>query len=442
MPRSARVLSAAQIKELAKKEGEYSVGGVSGLKLLVRKAQDGSLSVAWVLRKQGKDGFKVSLGAYPLISLKAARDAAEEVLRKAHTGMNPVEEKRLKAHTVKAHAEKKAREKLDGLTVEDLSQEFFDWREARGDWKDPAETRRRHEMRWRRHILLRGGKIIVSRATPDDIAELLRPIWCDYRTTADKLLPLLRSFFGWAVAVRKVRDPGLANPCAREGIEPLLPAERMRKALEHYPFLEPDQMPPFMAAIHRVPHVSARALEFAVLTCSRSQNVRNMRWSELNAKGTVWTIAAENMKITANGQHIVPLSRQAQEILKAQRVYCQYLGSDYVFPSPRNGKPYCVTGMNNVIRDTHADELAAGREGWIDREMSKEKGEPVMAVQHAISRASFETWAHLHGEESRIIDLCLHHNVDAKLQSAYDRDKSLEAKRALLQRWADFCLPK
>lgn len=441
MPRSARVLSAAQVKELAKRSGEYSVGGVAGLKLVVRPTGDGGLSAGWILRKQGKDGFKVSLGAYPLISLKAARDAGEELLSKAQTGINPAEERRLKAHEVKAHAAKEAREKLHGLTLGDLSTEFFDWREARGDWKDPAETRRRHEMRWRKHILPRGGKIVVSTATPDDIAELLRPIWCEYRTTADKLLPLLRSFFGWAVAVRKVRDPGLANPCALEGIEPLLPAERMRKPLEHFPFLEPDQVPPFMAAVHRVPHVSARALEFAVLTCSRSQNVRMMKWGELNADGTVWTIAAENMKTTANGQHIVPLSTQARAIIEAQRVYCQYIGSEYVFPSPRNGKPYCVSGLNNVIRDTHKIELLAGREGWIDREMTKEKGAPVMAVQHAISRASFETWAHLHGEDARIIDLCLHHNVDVRLQSAYDRDKSLEAKRALLQRWADFCLP-
>lgn len=440
MPRVGRVLSAAQVKELSKKVGEHSVGGVAGLLLSVRASSAGGFSASWVLRKQGADGFRIGLGSFPEVSLKAAREKAAEI-RAEYTvrGQNPAEIRREIAKRVVEQKEREALEASNALTIGDLYEEFFDWKEKRGDWKDSSEARRRHEMRFRKHILPLGSSVPVSSATADDVARIFMPIWCDYRTTADKLLPIVRMFFAWATYVRKVRDGSLANPADRDGLAPLLPSDKARKPVEHFPFLEPDQLPPFMAAIRKDPTVAARCLEVAILTCSRSANIRAMRWDELSDDLSTWTISAEDMKVTANGQHIVPLSRQAQEIIQSMRVFVQYLGSPYVFPSPRDGKPYSVAGLNRVIRVSHKKELLAGREGWIDREQSKKEGKPVIAVQHAISRATFETWAHGRREDERIIALCLHHDIDTKLKSAYDRDKSLDEKRALLQRWADFC---
>lgn len=94
------------------------------------------------------------------------------------------------------------------------------------------------------------------------------------------------------------------------------------------------------------------------------------------------------------------------------------------------------------MKHLHEKELKAGREGWIDRKRSEEEGRPIIAVPHAIARASFETWAQSLRKDARTISLCLHHTVDARLKSAYDWDASIELKRKLLQEWADFCLPE
>jgi len=98
--------------------------------------------------------------------------------------------------------------------------------------------------------------------------------------------------------------------------------------------------------------------------------------------------------------------------------------------------------LNTVIKDLHAIEIKAGREGWIDRKQTKKTGNPVIAVQHAISRATFESWAHSVHADSRAIQLILHHDIDPRLGSAYDRDGSIDDKRILLQRWANFCYSK
>lgn len=431
MPRKARLMSALELKEKAETPGEYSVGGVSGLFLVVRKSPTGALWTSWMLRRQGVNSFKLGLGSYPDISLREARELAAEALQKARAGADLVEEKRA---AVAEHRARKRRKPKP--TIATALPQYLAWKEERGEWKNAAETRRRVELRIRKHIIPHAGEILVETATPDDIAKLMRPIWIDLHSTCNKILPVLRGFFTWAVTVAKIRPAEALNPADGRMLTPLLPAQKKRKKLVHFPFLEPDQVPGFMAALHAKGEdtVGARLAEFAILTCSRSANVRFARWDQIDMENRVWTIDAEEMKITANGQHIVPLSRQAMKILERQR--------QYVFPG-RTGRGWLSDATaGNVVKFLHAKEVEAGREGWIDRKRSEEEGRPIIAVPHAIARASFETWAQSLRKDARTIALCLHHTVDARLKSAYDRDSSLELKRKLLQEWADFCLPE
>lgn len=438
MPRKARLMSALELKEKAETPGEYSVGGVSGLFLVVRKSPTGALWTSWMLRRQGVNSFKLGLGSYPDISLREARELAAEALQKARAGADLVEEKRT------AVAEHKARKRQKPKpTIATALPQYLAWKEERGDWKNAAETRRRVELRIRKHIIPNAGEILVETATPDDIAKLMQPIWIELHST-NKIMPVLRGFFTWAATVAKIRPAEALNPADGRLLTPLLPAQKKRKKLVHFPFLEPDQVPGFMAALHAKGEdtVGARLAEFAILTCSRSANVRFARWDQIDMEKGVWTIDAEEMKITANGQHIVPLSRQAMKILERQRHEAQYLGGQYVFPG-RTGRGWLSDATaGNVVKHLHEKELKAGREGWIDRKRSEEEGRPIIAVPHAIARASFETWAQSLRKDARTISLCLHHTVDARLKSAYDRDASIELKRKLLQEWADFCLPE
>lgn len=373
------------------------------------------------------------------MSVDEARQKAMKLLAQ-HGDSNLVQVKREeKRERRKSQKEKNNNEP----TIADLIQQWLDWKELRGEWKNSLEARYKAEQRLARHVLPRGGNIVVADATPDDIAELLRPIWLELPATADILLELLKNFFMWAAAVAKVRDPQKVNPALWEYLKPLLPSKKIRRPEIHFPYLEPDQLPWFFRALVERIGVSARCTEFAILTCVRSSNARFARWEQFDLEKRLWTIDVEDMKVTANGQHIVPLSDQAMAIIEERQKFRCAEDGGWVFPSPRRHKAALGnTALNTVIKDLHAIEIKAGREGWIDRKQTKKTGTPVIAVQHAISRATFESWAHSVHADSRAIQLILHHDIDPRLGSAYDRDESIEDKRILLQRWANFCYSK
>nr|WP_258181218.1 tyrosine-type recombinase/integrase [Burkholderia multivorans] len=92
--------------------------------------------------------------------------------------------------------------------------------------------------------------------------------------------------------------------------------------------------------------VSARCLEFAILTAARSGEARGARWSEIDLKRGIWSIPAERMK--AKKEHRVPLSSAAIELLKAIE---RNEDQDLVFPSPRS---------RGVLSDMALLELIAG----------------------------------------------------------------------------------
>ncbi len=90
--------------------------------------------------------------------------------------------------------------------------------------------------------------------------------------------------------------------------------------------------------------VSARALEFAVLTAGRSGEVYGARWPEIDLGGKVWIIPAMRMK--AAREHRLPLSNRALAILEE---LAEVKISEFVFPGRRRGKPLSHVAMAKVM---------------------------------------------------------------------------------------------
>lgn len=434
MGRTVKAKTQKELEAAIRQEGVFAVGGVTGLVARVREGKRGR-SVTWYLRIQGKRAQKVQIGTYPTLGLQEARERARKILAEVEAGANAVHARRQRKEAER-HAE--AAKALEEMTVSELLPEWFAFKAEKGAWKNPEEFVKKEGRRLELNVpgLL---SMPVSAIKLDDVAEALRPIWCSKSATANRVQTLLHGFFQWAMTSKKVLPIGL-NPADGRMIAEMLPAASRRKEEVSFPFLEPDQMPPFMAALRAMEGTAARCTEFGILTCSRSSNVRSMRWDQLNADMTLWTIDAEEMKVTRNGQHKVPLSTYARRIVKEQ-FESPWKDSTYVFPSPINTESTLSNAaMNAVIKRLDAAEQAAGREGWIDREQTRRLKCRRVAVQHAIARASFETWAHETRQDERAIQLCLHHDIDPTLHSAYSRDKGLERKRKLLESWGAFCL--
>lgn len=187
---------------------------------------------------------------------------------------------------------------------------------------------------------------------------------------------------------------------------------RERGQLRALPYKE---APAFMQLLRAADGVSARCLEFTVLTAARTSESLLAEWSEFDLDAATWEVPAKKMK--AKEAHRVPLSARAVEIVQAM----QGLDERYVFPSPmpgRKGMP-----MSNMAMLVTLDRLAYRNRTTV----------------HGLARATFSTWANETGAgRPDVIEACLAHEESNKVRAAYMRAKFNDERRALLQAWSEY----
>ncbi|WP_246251682.1 tyrosine-type recombinase/integrase [Ancylobacter pratisalsi] len=105
--------------------------------------------------------------------------------------------------------------------------------------------------------------------------------------------------------------------------------------------------------------VSARALDFLILTAARSGEVREVPWGELDLIAKVWTVPAVKMK--AGRKHRVPLSSRAVQIV-AEMVEnrSEVVEGSYVFPGAKHGKPLSVMALDMPLRRLKSSDTVHG----------------------------------------------------------------------------------
>lgn len=412
----------------------YGVKGAEGLRLRIAAGKRG-VSAVWILKYKGKalgGERSFGLGAYPAVSLKAARVKAAEYMALCRQGIDPRE--RRDAGTA-------AEQESPAETVGALMGEWLDYKLAHGDWKN--DKRRRQEGgRMERHALPQLGGRPVDAVTPADVVDVLRPIW--NTPTGEKVAINLKGFFQWVVTVKRLRQD---NPATSAQVEVAsrgtLPKKQRSK--RGHPFLLPEKMPGLMAAIVTHYGDSYAALALNILTAQRSGEMGALRWdwiTELDG-GPALVFPAKEMKKEENGTNKVPLSAQAVDVLRRQRqaLEARGYGGPLVFPG-NTGRGVSSDSLRQSLIQLHMEAMAAGGKGYIDEAQSIEAGRPVRVDVHGVSRASFETWAREHHRElGAAIDLCLHHKIDPRYEAAYNRYEYMKERRQLLQGWADYLLP-
>ena len=380
------MLSATFVRN-ANRPGRYGDGrGGLGLGLLVRPALRGGLNKSWTqsVRIDGRP-TSLGLGRYPVVTLAMARERALENARAIAQGRDP----RRSGKAVPTFAE--ALETVIGIHAP--------------NWKDRAGSERQWRTSLATYALPRLGAKTVDAVTSADVMAVLLPIWSTKRVTAGRVRQRIGAVMKWAVAQGLRAD----NP-AGDAISAALPrtaaVQRHQRALPHAEV---------RAALARVRDCDASrsirlAFEFLVLTATRSGEVRNARWEEIDRDGAVWTIPAERMK---NGrEHRVPLSDRALEVLDEATELA--VAGGWVFPSPRGG----------AIPQRHLSELT--RTLGID------------AVPHGF-RSSFRDWAAECTDAPReVCELALAHVSGDRVEAAYRRSDLFDRRRALMADWAAY----
>lgn len=329
---------------------------------------------------------EMGLGPYPTVTLAEARQKAADARVQVSRGINPLETKRLsEAPKFGPYALKLIEERGKG-------------------WRNP-----KHRAQWR-STLEAYCKPIWTTALPDvntdGVLRCLRPIWTEKPETASRVRGRIEAVLNAAKAngLRTGENPALW----RGHLDQLL-ARRKKLSRGHHKALPYREVPDFMARLAASPGVSARALELAILTASRTSEVLLATWPEFD--GDLWTVPAARMK--ANREHRVPLTPAVLGLVASMRE----LGSPYVFPGRLHGKPLSNMALDMTLRRLGVDVTAHG------------------------FRSSFRDWA---GDcttyPREVIEAALAHLVGDKAEQAYRRGDALEKRRALMMDWEKYSL--
>ena len=285
-----RPLTAAFVARV-KTPGRYGDGGHGGLGLYLRvhRMTSGRVSRSWGQRiRVGGKPTNLGLGSYPVVTLKEAREKALENRRSIHWGHDP---RAARVPTFEAAVEKVMA--IHSPTWKNPSRIAGQWRQTLRDYAHPRIGRKR-----------------VSEVATADVLDILKPIWSSKPAAARVVRQRIGAVMKWAVAKGYRSD----NP-AGDAIAAALP--RNGNATRHHQALPHGEVSAALAKVRNSgSHAGVRlALEFMVLTATRSNEVRGATWDEFDHD--VWTIPASRMK--AKREHRVPLSRRALEILEEAR---------------------------------------------------------------------------------------------------------------------------
>ena len=369
-------LTDIQIKHLKPKDKKYSVSDGRGLVLEVRP----NGAKYWIVRFWVKSKEKRKhLGSYPEMSTKEARIKAAE----AKTGIFEPQSGK--------------------LTFGEITAEWFEKRMA-GKAKRYIDVTK---MRLRNYILPEFENFALNEITSGMILKLCRKLE-DRGTieTAARVKTLIGQIFRYAIATdRAENDPTVALQNAL--------ASRQHKHMAA--LTKPTDIAILMKNINAYPRAIVRcALKLSALTFCRPGEIRQAEWAEIDFDNREWRIPAEKMKMKR--VHIVPLSKQAVEVLRwLQPVTGR---NKWLFPSARNnGKPM----SDNTVR------IALRSMGYTNDDMTA----------HGF-RAMASTRLNEMGWPPDVIERQLAHVEGNSVRAAYNHAEYLDERRKMMQFWADY----
>jgi integrase len=238
---------------------------------------------------------------------------------------------------------------------------------------------------------------------------VLQPIWVTKNETASRLRGRVESILDWAkVSGLRVGE----NPARWSGhLDQLLAAPSKVKKRGHHSALPYGEIGPFFGLLRANETVSARLLEFTILTATRTGDSLHAVWPEFDLSVPVWIVPADRTK--ARREHRVPLSSTVVSLLRALPTFG---GSGFVFEGVKEGKPLSNMAMLKLLERMKRDDLTT----------------------HGF-RSTFRDWAaECTAFPNEVAEMALAHAIRDKTESAYRRGDLLDKRRELMQAWADY----
>lgn len=397
-------LTDIKVRSAKPQEKEYTLVDGDGMFLLIHP--NGSKYWRFRFRFGGKQHL-MAFGVYPETSLADARQKREEARKLVAAGIDPREHKR----AVKEEQTKEA------ITFESVARE---WHAANKKWTEEHSRR-------------------VLKSLEDNMFPAIGKRSIDSFSARDLLVPIkvVEATGRLEVASRlQQRTNAIMRYAVQSGLIDYNPAQEMAGAVAssnrvHRPALELKRLPELL---HRIDSYTGRpltrlAVELTLLIFIRSSELRFARWSEIDFERAMWTIPAEReaiegVKHSQRGSkmrtpHLVPLSRQALEILKQVH---KFSGErDFVFVGDHNPrKPMSENTVNKALRvmgyDTKVEVCGHGFR--------------TMACSSLIESGLWSRDA---------VERQMSHMERNSVRAAYiHKAEHLDERKLMLQWWADF----
>ena len=365
----------------------YKVSDEKGLYLLVKP--NGARLWRYKYRHAGIEKL-LAIGRYPDVSLREARDRRDDARKLVANHVDPSLKKRIgregRANTFAAVGE-------EWLETKRVSLSASTWQRDRDQLVKIVGP-------------YLGKRPIAEIEAPELLAVLKRLEKKGLHDTAHRVRAVCGRVFRYAIATgRASRDISgdLKGALAAKGTKSYAaitdPARvgQLVRAIEDY-----DGQATTHAALKLAPYVFVRPGE-----------LRAAEWSEFDLDRSEWRIPAERMKMRE--AHIVPLARQALEILR--EVHKRTGEGRFVFPAiGKRERPLSENTLNAALR----------RLGYAKDEMTA----------HGF-RSIASTLLNEQGWHPDLIELQLAHKERNKVRAAYNRAQRLEERRKMMQAWAD-----
>src|SRR6266851_1390928 len=361
-----------------------------GLYLLVNP--DGGKYWRLKYRFGGKEKL-LALGVYPEVRGAEAREKRDDAKRILKAGSDPSEVRK---------AQKRATVIATSNTFESIAREWIEQQRNRWTSDHAARVLDSIESEVFPHL---GGRPISTITAPELLAVLRKVESRGALETAQRVLQRSDSIFRYAVATgRAERSPAGDLRGALKA-----PKHKNRNALSA------ADLPEFLRKLEAYDgHVQTKlAMRMQVLTWVRPGELRAAEWSEFDVGAGEWRIPAERMKMRQ--PHIVPLARQALEVLEQLRLLTGR--GRFLFPNQSNARA-CMS-ENTIL-------FALYRMGYHSR-----------ATGHGF-RATASTILNEQGWKADAIERQLAHKEPNKVRAAYHRSVYLDERRKMMQAWADY----
>lgn len=368
----------------------YRVTDERGLYIEVKPS--GSKLWRFKYRFDGKEKL-LSVGIYPDVSLKDAREARDTLRKQVASGIDPSELRK---------AEKLSRAGQDSFEV--VAREWHSMHKP--IWSESHANRTLTRLEQNIFPWL-GSKNINEILAPELLRALRRIESRGAIETAHRVRAICSKVFRYAISTgRADRDPAVD----------LIGALPPTKVKHHASITDPRQVGALIRSIQTYSGQFSTlcALRLAPLVFVRPQELRMAEWNEFDLDSAEWRIPAEKMKMRV--MHIIPLSQQAMDILHELKGLTGE--GKYLFPSLRSTKrPMSENTVNAALR----------RLGYAKDEMTG----------HGF-RSMASTLLNEQGWNSDAIERQLAHSDQDGVRAAYNYAEYLPERKKMMQAWADY----